>query len=428
MTEYYLVARNKDNNSFTILGLDKRWYLGSKSGDGTIDYANKLEAIDMVTCQFNSREQLIGKLKKDGYIPSTNTDLFIFSRRKENGKVVGMIDEVVYGQNRDRAERFAYVALNSYFNNMGNAKNKMMHVYEDIITRCYSSDDFYNAIQDGESNISKRFSALLKPIPMCEDIPYQLCFDREFAFRSYREYRNVVEFLNRFDLFSAYSNNDRGDMNSSFVEENYASRMALAPIISSFIEETQGLEQMSLFRGDEVRVGELASQAVTSLAHDIREDKTPTFSKKEIPVSVEKMKENVFKVLDSFTECPFRYAGDKKLVFNESMFDCPITGEEREKFNSLLTGNMPRFFNDYVFHTQRIDLANKCGDYSEASELAHSRERDLSSIKKRFKNSKCVADTYEWCKLFEVCLSRGEQITGGARESGEESGKGSTRK
>ena len=76
---------------------------------------------------------------------------------------------------------------------------------------------------------------------------------------------------------------------------------------------------------------------------------------------------------------------------------------------------------DYAMHKEALQYAENSGEYHEAAELRESCDRDKYAIKMRFKSTKCVADTYEWCKLFEKCKQRSDQFSGG--ESSIESGK-----
>ena len=70
MSNYFLIARNRNDNSFQVLKINEQWFLGDNGRD--IFYrANDLEAIDLVTCQFSSREELIERLYTNGYVDDT---------------------------------------------------------------------------------------------------------------------------------------------------------------------------------------------------------------------------------------------------------------------------------------------------------------------------------------------------------------------
>ena len=54
MSTYLLVARNKKDNSFKILGIKESWY-NANGDDKTLSYKNTLGSIDLVTTRFPSR-------------------------------------------------------------------------------------------------------------------------------------------------------------------------------------------------------------------------------------------------------------------------------------------------------------------------------------------------------------------------------------
>ena len=71
MNKYYLIARNKDTNDFKIIKLKKSWYSDDSNNDDVLK-ANPLEAIDLVTTKFSSEEEMIERMKKNGYIKTSN--------------------------------------------------------------------------------------------------------------------------------------------------------------------------------------------------------------------------------------------------------------------------------------------------------------------------------------------------------------------
>ena len=57
LEEYYLVARNKENNTLETIPIKEKWYLG-KNGQDIFKRRNHLEAIDLTTTRFKNKEDV----------------------------------------------------------------------------------------------------------------------------------------------------------------------------------------------------------------------------------------------------------------------------------------------------------------------------------------------------------------------------------
>lgn len=411
MGKFFLVARNKRSNQFQILKLNDSWYLEETAATNKVTRDNDLEAIDLVTSCFDSRETLANRLYENNYIDDPNVDIFIASKRRKDGSTYIRFEEPIYAAgNSHRLNALRSIAKNSLNGDMNADRKAMNVVYDDIITRVYSSADFFGMVMDGETNISRRFAEQLAEIPKYGEIPFELKYDRYFRFGGYREARNVIEALNRLEGFSASSHDDRVAMNQEFIEDNYSDRLAIAPQLALELEKDYCDGQLSLFdfydERDSQRIREATKRVVKEEKARIPERyRTPKIdlAKKKIPV--EQMPQEIFRILDTIPTNVFRWNGEK-WVFNEDTFKHPILDEERDMFNRLLTGNMPKFFINYAVHKEQLTMAREMGEYSEAEELREACDRDKSYIRKRFKSSKCIMDTYNWCMLYEGCMKR----------------------
>ena len=84
MKKYYLVVRYEDTNEVQAIELSTKWYLEKQDKD-VFFRANSLEAIDLVTTRFKNSEEMLLRMKNNGYIRSSKADVFIASKRKKYG-------------------------------------------------------------------------------------------------------------------------------------------------------------------------------------------------------------------------------------------------------------------------------------------------------------------------------------------------------
>ncbi len=422
--DYVLVAKSNKDNSYVVLKLRDEWYLGKDKAKGVEKSKNSLEVIDLVTTQFSSREQMAERLVRGGYIPDSDVDIFIACKRKNDGKTYVRFDEVLYGGKKDkRVAALRDVAEESLKGNMKKNRDSLHRIYDSLISSVYMCDDFYQMIMGGRTNIPKAFRSSFKKIPGYENIPYQLKYDRFFGADSYRELRSAVEALVRFESFNCTSREDnRYEKNEDFIADREASRIDIIPNLSVELEKDYVYGQMSMFG----MIDGLETQQTT-----VKSSSGPKKSKKTevkritIPdkkLSIDQMKNEVFRVLDTLPGSIFRQRGDK-YEFNTSVFQNPILDEELCDLSSLLTGNMPRFFTQYAVNKINRDNCQAAGDYSDAAELYECMQMDVNAINKRFKSKKCVADTYKWCMLYEACMKRDKGYSDGLSSGEDTSGK-----
>lgn len=422
--DYVLVAKSNKDNSYIILKLKDEWYLDKDKAKGKSSSKNSLEVIDLVTTQFSSKEHMVERLVRGGYIPDSDVDIFIACKRKKDGKSYIRFDEVLYGGKKDkRVSALRDVAEESLKGNLKKNRDSLHKIYDYLISAVYMCDDLYHMIVDGKTNIPKAFRSSFKKIPSYDNIPYQLKYDRFFGADSYRELRSAVEALVRFDSFKCTSREDnRYEKNEEFIADRESSRIDIIPRLSVDLEKGQVDGQMSFL---EIIDG-IEDKKVPTTSVPLIEPKKTTIKRITIAdskLSVDAMKKEVFRVLDTLPGSIFRQRGDK-YEFNTSVFQNPILDEELGELSSLLTGNMPRFFTQYAVHKINRDNCQAAGDYSDASELYECMQMDVNAINKRFKSKKCVADTYKWCMLFEACMKRDKSYSEGYGSGEDVSGKG----
>ena len=95
----------------------------------------------------------------------------------------------------------------------------------------------------------------------------------------------------------------------------------------------------------------------------------------------------------------------------------PLDESETKKLTTYLTGNLPKFFAKYIRDYRLLCDANKDGftPGSEIAEMQTDVEYDIKRIDGRFKSSKCLNMTYEWCMVMEGALARDKAVSEGAK-------------
>ena len=134
MNTYYLIARNRKDNTFTVLKLREDWYLGREKGrEDVLTRANDLEAIDLVTTRFGSESEMAERMAMNGYIPDSDVDIFIASKREKNGKSYIKFDEVLYGKDAKRTAAIRRIAQTSLVGDFKVDSYDLASIYDEVI-------------------------------------------------------------------------------------------------------------------------------------------------------------------------------------------------------------------------------------------------------------------------------------------------------
>lgn len=407
MRNYYLIARDRKSNSFNIVNIKEKWYLNDENNNTHI--ACRLEEIDLVTSQFFSRSQLADRLYKIGVIDNTDVDIFIACKKVKDGKEYIRFDEVIYNPYRNRRmANFRDVAFNFLRDRSINTNESENEIYDELIMTLYAASDLFSIVMEGGSSLSKSFVNKLRDILKYEEVPLDLKYDKYFRASDYRSFRNIVETLNRFELISRCSREDRWLANQAFVEENESDRMAIVDKLALILKRSISPEQMviSSFADESVRSAtkEIVKSKRKELETDFLQFQKPVVVNEH--VSQKEKKSVINQVLDKLSLKAFKRSGNNYSV-NYDLFSYPLFEEEKRQLDTLLTGNLPKYIANYTLHHHRYLEAQKCGiSDSEILEFRSIMSRDMASINARLKRSKCVDDTYRWCVIYDECMKR----------------------
>ena len=411
MNSYYLIARNREDNSFKVLSLDETWYLGKQKGrQNYCTKDNELEAIDMVTTRFSCEAELAKRLVNHNYIPNCNVDIFIASKKQVDGKNFIKFLEPIYDLKSEKIivalRGIARTSLNGDFKD---DKNNLSYIYDRIIEKVFNVDDFYCILFDGDTNVSKHFVEQLHCVREHVDVPYHIKESHEFGASSYSTVRNIVEAIERFNSLKCSSKDDRFMVNNEFISKNLSGRMAIVPELVCQLDENYIDGQLSLFSEKKYSSEKVlqatekvvAEEFVPEKIHIVRSGVTNMDKKKAI-----------YRVLRNSSKRTFRYNKDNKAYeVNYNLFKYPLLDTEKHKLDSYLTGNLPKYFSDYIIGYKVLKDAHEDGmtPLSETSQLERELESTAKKINNRFKSEKCLNMAYEWCMLYDGIKKRETQ-------------------
>ena len=239
-----LVARNKKDNSFKIIGIKESWF--RSDGDNQhVSYKNTLASIDLVTSRFSSCEDMTKRLIEKGYIADGEYDFFIASKTKSGSYNPVKFQEVIYRpEMNERMAEFRTVAAASHTGRMNEVNDKVLRIFNKLLTKSYHRADFHIMVQNGYTGLPKKLVDALKDVRTCKDVPYSLKYQERWAMESYPVIRNIIEALNRYDLLSGKGNISQA--NVEFFNDNVRGRRSLMRELDIILDKQFTPGQLSL--------------------------------------------------------------------------------------------------------------------------------------------------------------------------------------
>ena len=246
MSSYLLVARNKRDNTYKIIGIKESWY-NANAKDEDYCFKNSLSALDLVTTRFAGREEMQQRLIDRGYLESGEYDFFIASKAKSTSSNPVKFQEVIYRpEKNERMAEFRIVAGSCCAGDLSKSSDKILRIFNKLLTKAYHRGDFYYMIENGYTGLPRKLVNALNGIRDHDSVPYSLKYQERWALESYPVIRNIIEALNRSDyLTTNYSNLLQG--NVAYFNENVRGRKALTGSLSKILDKDFSVGQISMF-------------------------------------------------------------------------------------------------------------------------------------------------------------------------------------
>ena len=401
MSSYLLVARNKKDNTFKIIGIKESW-IKSGGDDKNITYKNSLSAIDLVTSRFLSSEEMQKRLIDRGYLEVGEYDFFIASKAKSTSSNSVKFHEVIYRpEKNERMAEFREVAGAKCAGDLGKTNEKVLRIFNKLLTKAYHRGDFYYMIQNGYTGLPKKLVDALAGLRESSSVPYSLKYQERWALESYSVIRNIIESLNRFDYITAnYNNMVQG--NIEYFNENVRGRKSLMNRLDKILDKDFSVGQISMFDDGLEDVFAIPRENVVE---EVKEEEKP---KRVYPVMGAVTDDNkLSSVIHFLSKLPlesFKYV-DNKLTFNFSVFDYELDDSTKKKLNSLLTGNLRNSLRAYLFHKSKLEEAKRVDYYGHGQFiLQEDMAAEMNDVKKMLSKSDARLNrVYEWCRIYSAC-------------------------
>ena len=401
MSSYLLVARNKRDNTYKIIGIKESWY-NANAKDEDYCFKNSLSALDLVTTRFAGREEMQQRLIDRGYLESGEYDFFIASKAKSTSSNPVKFQEVIYRpEKNERMAEFRIVAGSCCAGDLSKSSDKILRIFNKLLTKAYHRGDFYYMIENGYTGLPKKLVNALNGIRDYDSVPYSLKYQERWALESYPVIRNIIEALNRSDyLTTNYSNLLQG--NVAYFNENVRGRKALTGSLSKILDKDFSVGQISMF--DEGLSDVFAVPRVNVVEKEKKEEKP----KIKFPVISAGDADNkyvaVIRFLSSIPLESFKYV-DNKLTFNFDIFDYELDDDMKKKLNSLLTGNLRNSLRAYLFHKSKLEEARKVDYYGHGQFiLQEDMAAEMNDVKRMLTKSEARLNrVFEWCRIYSSC-------------------------
>ena len=417
-----LVARKKDDNTFKIIGIKESWY---KSGgdDQNVSYKNSLPSIDLVTSRFLSREDMEKRLIEKGYIAEGEYDFFIASKTRSGSVNPVKFQEVIYRpEANERMAEFRTVASASNVGRMDEVNDKVLRIFNKLLTKSYHRADFHHMIQSGYTGLPKKLVDALAGVRECSDVPYSLKYQERWAVGSYPVIRNIIEALNRYDLLIEKDKNIT-NANIDYFNENVRGRRSLMKNLDMILDKQFTPGQLNLLGDNTEDVWAVSGSMLPKeeFVAPVAEVKKPKY---KIPVFEDDGKVDINNIMRFLLKLPlevFKYE-DNQLTFNFEVFDYELDDGTKKKLNSLLTSHLRNYIRLYLFHKRKYDEMNGHSYGHGLLILAEDMDDDKKDIKRNLEKRTPAGlnRVNEWCKLCSACARMNEVMLQGEEQLGDD--------
>lgn len=396
MKNYYLIVRYRDNNEVQAVELNSKWYLDGCKSDIFLK-ANFLEAIDLITTKFKNREEMLKRMKENGYIRSCNADVFIASKRIINRKEELNCCEVIYNtKNNSRVVELRNIAKASLNNNMSVENLKIKKIFDKLVNKFFYDNEFRNYLKSSFSNIYKILVEMNFWTPGSAKPVYNAKYGNNWVLSSYFVIRSIIDAMNRYDF---YYNVD-GILDANYLSENEIERKQvenelLVKLDKNYIEGQCNLLDLGIIRNNTI-TNENDAPDIEELEENSDNLENETYKE----LSINEKRTFIYETIRSLPIATFNYIDDR-VVINESLFKVYPSARDRNVFLKLSV-KIRKIMLSYVLHYDKYREA--LNNFQSTTSLEEEIRKDGSRLKKLLANNKTVDRIYEWCNVYLRCL------------------------
>lgn len=408
MEEYYLVARNKENNTLETIPIKEKWYLG-KNGQDIFKRRNHLEAIDLTTTRFKNKEEMLNQMYKSGYIKTTNVDIFIAKKIKRNNKEYIKFHEVIYNpEGKLRITDLRKIAYSFLAADKTKEKDLIDKVFNKLIAKANSDIEFRNILTCEMTNVPKRLTDFFWKGTQS----YSLKYKNLSAFENYSTIRSIIEALNRYDFLQTIPGNPFNN-NVDYLNDFSSARKKVEPELLKILDKDYIPGQYDLFTYQEklppqenLSPQENTPQTEeklqkTSLETSYQEDSETNFLMNLPSLPKEDQKKII---LNTFSKIPFgllNFTNNKKSL-DSSFLKREISSSTKEQLETLLPNEL---FRELVLYTVHKNEYQKNLMYGANTNLLEEEIRqDEKTLSKLLAKEKNLDKIFLWTLIYQNTL------------------------
>lgn len=390
MKNYYLVVRYRAENTTQVIKLNSRWYLENACED-VFSRANSLVAIDLVTTKFKSREEMLKRMYDNGYISSSDADIYIASKRKKNGKEYLKTLEVIYNPADSlRMSEFRDVAKAALDNDFVSEREKVKRIFDKLASKVFYNQEFRDYLKSGFTNIYKKILEAYVYSTKGEAPAYNVKYDNYWLLSNYIIIRNVIEAMNRFDLFAVAE--DKINANIDYLNENGIDRVQVEKDLLVKLDKDYVEGQYNLF--DMLKSSDNVNDIVEqTFEAEIDEEEA-------LELTADDKKEFFYRNIGYLDSSLFK-GGKRGVEFNTDFFESyPSVLDEQRLLN--LSSKLRGAIYWYIFHYEKYREALERGQNT--MPLEEELRCDRTSLRKLFNSPKNLDIAYEWLNTYLKCF------------------------
>lgn len=390
MRKYYLIVRYTDTNTIQVVELNTKWY--DKNRENVSFRANYLEAIDLVTTRFKTKEEMILRMCDNGYIFSTDVDVFIATKGKNSANNDLRIYEIIYNANNAKEiSEFRDIARASINNNIELELLKIRNIFDKLANKIFYDQEFSLYLRSGFTNIYNRVVEIYSSLERRGSL-YEIKYDNYWMLKSYTLIRNIVEAISRFDCKSEVVLS-RNSFSEIEFERNKVRKDILIKIDENYIDG-----QLSLFDDENIDHMPRKKESEANIFEDNVVD--------NVSLSIDEKKSFILKLIDDLPVDIFRREGNSFMI-DTSFFRIYANDGYKSKLKNLSSKIASLLFY-YTLHYEkyRESLVYNQNTFVWEEEL----RKDKNKIYKFLSKNKNIEMIYNWCTIYLECLKFEREI------------------
>lgn len=414
---YYLVVRYKEDNSYSILSFYDR--------SGTKNRESRLDKIDFLTCHYRSKQEFVDDLLSQGYISTSDVDLFIVCPNDKNKTLEYY--EIIYNTESTIMGKFREVTNASLDKDISSKEENIKYILDRFAELMNRDEEFNNIIIFGFSNVATKYMLYFKNHNSIKPY-YNAKFNQGgWALGSYSLIRNIVDIMNRYEEYKKYTPNVF-EVNLDHYKNVTSGRKRVSKEIlndvydiyfTSATEDRKDIKNGLLQKTNKNYYDNQVTfdEYLKELEFDDEVVENTDTSSFGVDIDTK-----ISAVIEEFGKLPnkaFSVLEDKTTVINENMFLAYESEKDKEMLINLLPKDLIKDLDSYVANISKYKM------YSSRVQNTNDLINEINYYEKKIykrlsENIDELNNAYSWCLLYNRCV---EYDIAYRKKLGEDNGK-----